>query len=98
MKKVYIAGKIDGVEDYEEKFNAAETELKEKGYICMNPAKAQLNLGFTHDEYMHICYAMIDACGSVYMLKNWKESRGAVMEHEYAKENNKVILYEKFWR
>ena len=94
MKKVYIAGKIDGVEDYEEKFNAAETELKEKGYICMNPAKVRFCKGFLHGEYLHICYAMIDVCEYIFMLKNWKESYGAVMEHEYAKENNKPILYE----
>ena len=31
--RVYISGPITGVSDYMEKFEAAEKELKEKGYL-----------------------------------------------------------------
>jgi hypothetical protein len=92
-KNIYIAGKITGLENFKEKFEAAETDLKERGFIPMNPAK--LNSGFSHAEYMHICYAMIDICDSVYMLLDWEESKGAVMEYNYAVKNHKEIIREE---
>ncbi|MCS4522383.1 DUF4406 domain-containing protein [Clostridium botulinum] len=49
----------------------------------MNPSV--LPEGFPWEVYMPICYAMIDACNSVYMLKNWTDSKGAKLELEYAK-------------
>lgn len=93
-KNIYIAGKITGLKDFKEKFEVAEIALKEKGFIPMNPAK--LNSGFKQDEYMHICYAMIDICDSVYMLKNWQDSKGATLEYKYARKNHKDIICEEF--
>jgi hypothetical protein len=91
--KVYIAGKITGLNDYKELFLHAEQELKSKGYNVMNPAV--LPDGFTHEEYMKICFCMIDVCDSVYFLDNWCQSKGAVMEYNYAIENNKFIAHQK---
>jgi hypothetical protein len=54
-----------------------------------------LPLGFSHKDYMHICYAMIDVCDAVYFLNDWKMSKGARMEHQYAKKTHKVIYYQK---
>lgn len=92
MSKIYIAGKITGLENFKEVFEKAEKELTLQGYTVMNPAR--LNKGFSHEEYMKICYAMIDACDKVYMLKNAIDSKGAIMEHQYAMKNNKKIIYE----
>jgi len=58
----------------------------------MNPSI--LPEGFPWKIYMPICYRMIDACDCIYMLKNWEDSRGAKLELEYAKDNNKQIIYE----
>lgn len=90
MGKIYIAGKITGDKNYKKKFESAEIDLWTKGYSVMNPAR--LGGGFEHKEYMHICYAMIDVCDSIYMLKGWRESVGAVMEYTYARKNNKEIV------
>ena len=93
--KVYIAGKITG-DDYNmvtDKFLVAETQLSVAGHSVMNPTC--LPLGFSHKDYMHICYAMIDVCDAVYFLNDWKMSKGARMEHQYAKKNHKVIYYQK---
>ena len=92
-KNIYIAGKITGSENYKEIFRDAEIDLSERGFIPMNPAK--LNSGFEHAEYMHICYAMIDICDRVYLLKDWQESKGAVMEYKYAMKNHKDIIREE---
>lgn len=55
----------------------------------MNPAR--LSQGFTWEEYMSICYKMIDICDALYFLDNWKDSKGAQAEYEYAVANNKSI-------
>lgn len=64
VMKIYIAGKITGCNDYKTKFNEAEKRLIEEGHICMNPSI--LPEGFEWEEYMGICYSMIDVCEAVY--------------------------------
>lgn len=91
--KVYIGGKVTGLKNYKENFDKAEKNLKEKGHLCMNPSV--LAEGFPWDAYMPICYAMIDACDCIYLLKNWIDSKGTKMELEYAKSKRKVIMYEE---
>ena len=59
----------------------------------MNPSI--LPNGFEHEEYMRICYAMIDVCDCVYFLENWTKSKGAQMEHDYAIEFKKKRIYQR---
>lgn len=91
--KVYIAGKINGLKNYKKYFEEVEAKLKEDGHICMNPSI--LPEGFPYASYMPICIAMLDQCDSIYMLNNWKDSRGAKVELEYAKVTDKKILYQE---
>lgn len=91
--KIYIAGKITGLKNYKENFSKAEEKLKNSGHLCMNPST--LSEGFPWEIYMPICYKMIDACDTVYLLKNWTDSKGAKLEFEYAKSKNMKILYEE---
>ena len=90
--KIYIAGKITGYDGYKEHFKAAEKHLQGLGHVVMNPAV--LPAGFEWDEYMHVCFAMIDVCDAVYMLNNWGESKGARMEYDRAKWLVMKIMYE----
>lgn len=93
-KKIYIAGKITGFPQYKEKFQSAEHMLGDIwGMSPMNPAR--LPQGFSWDEYMHICFSMIDVCEYVFFLNNWKESQGAIKEYEYAVKKGKKILFEE---
>lgn len=93
MSKFYIAGKINGLKNYKEKFKEAEDKLISEGHICMNPAV--LPDGFPYESYMPVCMAMINQCDSMYMLSNWKDSKGARVELEYAKVTGKKILYQE---
>lgn len=89
--KIYIAGKITGNPDYKKQFAKAEKHLQEKGHLVLNPAV--FPKGFTPEEYMKICYSMIDVCEGVFFLDNWPNSRGARMEHAYARQRNKKIIF-----
>ena len=92
-KKVYIAGKITGLKDYQNKFWVAKMILERQGHLVMNPAV--LHAGFDYEDYMRICFAMIEACDAVYMLDNWQDSPGAMREHAYAGATGKGIIYAK---
>ena len=88
--KVYIAGKITGLDNFKEVFGEAEDHLKESGHYPMNPA--MLPKGFEYEEYMKVCFAMIDVCEAVCLLPNWIDSPGAKREFEYASSLGKAIF------
>ena len=94
--KIYIAGKITGEteSDIQNKFFAAKTNLIRQGHKTMSPAVLTANQDFEHEDYMHICYAMIDVCDAVYMLSDWQKSKGTRMELQYAADHQKEIMYE----
>lgn len=85
--KIYIAGRIDGDPNYEQKFAAYAAAIKGMGDVVLNPAS--LPTGLTVAEYMRICFAMIDVCDAVFFLPDWKESGGAQLEMEYCKYTGK---------
>ena len=94
--KVYIAGKITGLDEalVFKKFNESKRQLRRQGCSVMSPAVLASNDGFAHSDYMHICFAMIDVCDAVYMQKDWRDSKGARMELQYARSCKKKIFYE----
>ena len=60
----------------------------------MSPAVLASNDVFEHSDYMHVCLAMIDVCDAVYMQKDWRNSKGARMELQYARKCKNKIFYE----
>ena len=94
--KIYIAGKVTGLQhkDVEAKFEKAKAELVAQGHSVFIPSVLPAYDDVSHDDYMHICYAMIDICDAVYMLKDWQKSKGARMELQYAADFGKEIFYE----
>ena len=94
--KIYISGAITGTDDYMERFAKAEKELTEQGYSVVNPAKvnSQLPEYTTYEEYMNMCFCMLNMCESIYMLKGWSKSCGSNREYWYAMGNCKTIICE----
>lgn len=90
--KIYIAGPITGTEDYKERFAKAEKYLGRLGAIPMH--SASLPQGFSHSEYLYICFSMIEVCDAVYFLDGYSESEGALKEFHYASIKKKQLLYE----
>ncbi|AOT26997.1 nucleoside 2-deoxyribosyltransferase [Vibrio phage VaK] len=93
QKKIYIAGPMTGLPEFNKpEFFKAEFKLRCDNYTVLNPAI--LPDGLQHHEYMEICLPMVRVSNAVYMLKGWEKSKGAVMEHEYAKDLGLEITYQ----
>jgi len=88
---IYIAGKITGLEPSEvsDKFQKAENELHYLGLTVINPNKLSISTSWPHEQQMELCYKVIDQKASaIYLLKDWKESKGAQLEFQYVAKLN----------
>lgn len=83
--KIYIAGKITGEKHYKRKFGKVERILKQKGHSVFNPATLDAYPEFTWEDYMSVTKAMLKRCNAMLLLPDWKYSKGAILEYEYAK-------------
>jgi len=86
MRKVYICGKVSDElrADVELKFNYAEMLLTFNNYDAVNPI-ALVPEETTWENAMNICIrAMLD-CTHIYLLEDWRQSRGARIEYQLSK-------------
>ena len=108
-KKIFISGKITGdpIEQCLQKFASAEWSISRKMKLATKPQMDSghdctisplylpgIYFGIPHADAMKICMESLKECTHIYMLKDWKESKGATIEHEWAKENGLEIIYE----
>lgn len=98
MKKViYISGKVTGTDDYKERFAAAESRLKLQGWRVINPVRktAHMNPKTTlWSEYMRVCIRLLTRCDAIYLLRGWRQSKGAVIEQRLAVDLDLDIITE----
>lgn len=100
MKKVYIAGRITGMEEKAFSiFENAEKYISNNELLCsleiVNPMKLPHNHDRTWASYMKECIKNLCDCDYIFMLSNWKESKGAIIEHDIAKNLQINIIYEQ---
>lgn len=95
--KIYISGKITGNDNYMEEFKEAQDNLEKEGCRVLNPAAtcATLPPGTTYEEYMDIAFKLLDMADAIYMLRTWKDSKGANREYGYALGKGMEIIHEK---
>ena len=91
--RIYIAGKITGDSNLKVKFATLKEELEQPGDVILNPA--ELPSGLTAEEYMRLCFAMIDMSDVVIFQSDYIESKGALLELEYCKYANKMYMFRK---
>ena len=93
--KIYIAGKITGDDNYLVKFCMAERELCRLGWqweqIVSPVRRCSDSWGWW--RCMARCLRLLAGCGWVAMLPDWRESRGARIEHAVASMLGKEIIY-----
>jgi hypothetical protein len=96
-KRVYISGAMTGKASYKNDFQNAEDHLVKQHYNVVNPAFLDDILqDAEYEEYMKVDLLLLDMCDAIYMLKDWKKSQGAVIEHYYAIKEGKEIIYEEY--
>jgi hypothetical protein len=96
-KKCYISGKITSLpyEEALENFAHSEKRVIKMGYESINPMEeVPLNDDWNWHQYMLADIKLLFNCDAIYMQKNWRESKGARIEHSIAVELGLTIIYE----
>ena len=98
-KRIYISGAISGTHDAKARFEDAEEYLHftYPEAEMINPQRVGGEAGYTspslkHDEYMHLCRALLDLCDAIFMIPGWQQSRGAQWEKGYAEGKGKEVI------
>lgn len=98
--KIYIAGKISGLvyEDAYCAFVEAEQVLKRLGHEAVNPMREN---GLAEDgtehpwaQYMKRVIPHLLRCDGIYLLQNWRDSRGAKIESQLARDLEMKVFYQ----
>lgn len=97
-KIVYLSGKITDNENYKKDFAAAELFLVQMGYMVLNPVRlGELSKNLTYEQYMQICYRLVDIADIIFMVSGWQKSKGANAELSYAKSLGKEVKYQDYY-
>ena len=92
--KVYISGKISGldIELAKKSFQEAENKMLELGHEVINPLKLPDNHDKSWESYMRVCITYLTLCDAIYMLDGWENSKGANLEYYLAYELKIKVL------
>ena len=98
-KIVYLSGRITGNENYKKDFSVAEEYLHRLGYIVVSPARLdELSSDkLSYEQYMKVCYSLIDISDIIFMVSGWQDSKGARAELIYAKSIGKEVKYQDYY-
>ena len=89
---------MTGLEDFgAEKFDRVAEILEKEGFTAFNPLCIGREIGFKKPylTYMAILLPALIRCDAIYLLDNWKKSRGARFEYLVAKFFQLQVIYEK---
>ena len=96
--KIYISGAITNNPNYKEDFERAEDYLQREypNDEIINPALVNsfLPKSTTYEEYMKMCFCMLDMADAIFMIDGWEKSCGASQEYGYAMAKDMTIMYE----
>lgn len=86
--KIYISGRITGVENFEDRFKEAELKLRKEypdaeivNPIIIGKEVEEQIINPTWNDYMRNCIKHLVECDSIYLLDDWKNSKGARLEY-----------------
>jgi hypothetical protein len=94
---IYIAGKITGIplEVARANFKKIEKVLLNLGHTPMNPMRLNIySEEKSWNDYMVESFRNLLLSDGIIMLRDWRDSKGAKLEHVIAKELKKFIIYE----
>lgn len=83
--KIYIAGPMTGIEDFNyPAFHAEAGRLRAIGHDVLNPAENPVPPCGTWTGYMRMALRQLVECECVVLLPGWIDSKGAVIERNLA--------------
>jgi nucleoside 2-deoxyribosyltransferase len=109
-KKIYVAGPMtDYPENNFPAFYVAEKQLRKAGFKVINPARLSKKVAKKYNfslkdheackkhvkQFMKEDLKGLLKCDFIYMLKGWRDSKGANIEYNTAKETGMCILMEE---
>ncbi len=99
IKKIYISGKITGLPIGEviAKFQAAESKIRRFGFEPISPLRNGLPLEAEWADQMGKDVALLLRSEAIYMLPDWQQSEGAMIEYLIARQRRmRIFLAETF--
>ena len=96
-KKIYISGQITGLpfDEVKAKFEKAESELRAQGYEVVSPLKTGIPYNAPWEVHISVDVILLISCDAVYLLSDWKCSKGATLEKTIAELTGKEIIYQE---
>lgn len=96
QKSCFVSGQISGLLyiEYSRNFQFASKAVQALDLIPRNPVTLFANKSWSWSMYMVACIYELLFCRSVYFQFNWKDSRGARIEHFVAVITMKRCYYE----
>lgn len=92
--KIYISGKITDNPNARNEFEKQEAVLIMDGHFPVNPFNLNHDHDMTWESFMREDIKALLDCEAIYMLKNWKKSKGAKIEKELAEMLGMRVIYE----
>lgn len=96
--RIYIAGPITGVLDFQETFRAAAKHLDQLGHNPVSPTSVVLPPGATWQDYMRHTAQQLIWCDGVALLPGWQQSKGAQIERQWAEAVGLLVLPLDQWK
>ena len=96
MAKIYIAGPMTGLPEFNyPAFHKAADDLRSLGNTVVNPAELfDGQLGLEWLDYMRAGLKALLDCEAIYMLKGYRQSRGAMIELNLAVQLGLPVTHE----
>jgi len=97
-QRIYISRKITGLSSEEAKtlFGMAAFNIRSSGFTPVNPFDiCPYDPAHTWRHYMKQDIKALCDCEAIYMLDNWTDSEGAILEHHIAARLGLKIYYQK---
>lgn len=93
-QKIYIAGKVTGLERsvVENNFNTLKYYFTQKGFEVVSPIDIVIDHKTLWKNAMKICIAALIDCDFIYPMSNTWDSKGAMIELDLAKALGILVL------
>ena len=96
LGRIYISGPISGLKFsvVERGFADAAADFDARGWLPVNPLRNGLPMTAAWEQHLAADIIELIKCRAIYMLRGWKDSHGARLEHAIAKKCDLQIIYE----